>query len=321
VITRTEYCTKDIVMEEIRGMDSTTYGFSPANFLDAEEFRPTSAVFDVTGNGSVTPYSDAVNGLIQTNMNEIKNKLSSTVTLPGGWKKRLHGFLSQKNTDLLKFLGLSVKDHSTLSNGDNILRKFGTIHYSVNSTLKSVILDGSGVDIIGEINAQLLSLRKGTALEDYTSAVTFIFNEYRQAGEDTLRYESQLKDKLDVLDKIQGKLSGIVDLDKNELYSPLMEATEAYLGKMYDSYSIEESYKGFIASYRRFIALRDIVSLTRIVDTSESDPLCVICLNESVSYVLTPCGHTYCGTCIKKQYSACFLCRGIIRDRVKIYFG
>jgi hypothetical protein len=182
-----------------------------------------------------------------------------------------------------------------------------------------VVLDSSGVNIIEEINAQLLSLRSNLPLEDHVSTIKFIFDEYKKAGEETFKYELQLKDKLDILDKIQGKLSGIVDLEITEAYNPLMEATEAYMSKIYEKHKIEEDYKGFIKSYRRFLALRDIVLMTRTGD--HTDPMCIICLDEPVSYVITPCGHTYCSTCIKKQYSACFICRGNIRDRVKIFFG
>ena len=306
---------------DVPGIGETNYTFSPADFLDAEEFRPTEAVFDIIGNGSTTPYTDGVNGLLQQHMTELKGKIAANITLPGGWKKRLRDFLSQQNDEILSFLTIPLGTHPTLGKGDYILRKYGTIKYSNDSSLRDIILDTSGIDIIGEINAQLLSLRKDNALEDYIKGVKFIFEEYRSAGEEALKHESTLKGKLDILDKIQGKLSGIIDLDPLETYCPLMEAAETYIGNLYEKYSIETEYKGFIAAYRRFIALRDIVSMTRTLESSENEPSCTICLNESVSYALVPCGHTYCTTCIKKQFSACFLCRGVIRERVKLFFG
>lgn len=298
------------------GNDETNYTFAPANFSDAEV--PGAAVFDILGNGSSTPYTDGVNAILQSHVSEIKGKNGSVMTTPAGWKKRLREFLSTKNDELLGFLRGSMSSHPTLGKGDQILRRYGTIRYTPDLLLKNVVLDASGINPIDEINAYLLSLRTGTAVEDYSKAVKYIFDMYREFGEIALKYETSLKEKLDILDKVQGKLSGIVDLDPLETYCPLMEATEAYVGKMYEKHSIEDEYNGFIAAYRKFLALREIVVNTRML---ESEPICMICLNESVSYALTPCGHTYCSTCIKKQYSACFLCRGTIRDRVRIYFG
>ena len=304
---------------DLQGIGDTSYTFSPADFLDAEEFRPTGAAFDIIGNGSTTPYTDGVSGLIQTHIGEIKTK--APTSLPGGWKKRLRNFISQKNSELLKFLDLPVSTHPTLSKGDHLLRKFGTIKYQTDNSLKNIILDASGLDVLEKINVELLALRKDSPIEDYNSAVKFMFDEYKKAGEEAFRYDMQLKEKLDCLDKIQDKLSGVIDLEPIEPYNPLMEATEVYIKGLYDKYTIEEDYKGFIQSYKRFLLLRDTVLMTKTIDTAEQEPMCIICLSEPVSYVLTPCGHTYCSGCIKKQHSACFICRGTIRDRVKIFFA
>lgn len=298
------------------GNDETNYTFAPANFSDAEV--PGAAVFDILGNGSPTPYSDGVNAILQSHISEIKGKYGSSVTTPAGWKKRLREFLSTKNDELLGFLRAPMSSHPTLGKGDQILRRYGTIRYTPDLLLKNVVLDASGINPIDDINTHLLSLRTSNAVEDYNNTVKYIFDKYKEYGELALKCETSLKEKLDILDKVQGKLSSIVDLDPLEVYCPLMEATEAYVGKMYEKHSIESIYNEFIAAYRKFLALREIVVNTRML---ESEPICMICLNESVTYALTPCGHTYCSTCIKKQYSACFLCRGTIRDRVKIYFG
>jgi len=45
---------------------------------------------------------------------------------------------------------------------------------------------------------------------------------------------------------------------------------------------------------------------------------CSICLDNTISYCCSPCGHTYCSDCIKKTNN-CHICRGIIHNKIKIY--
>ena len=45
---------------------------------------------------------------------------------------------------------------------------------------------------------------------------------------------------------------------------------------------------------------------------------CSICLDNTISYCCSPCGHTYCSDCIKKTNN-CHICRGIIQNKIKIY--
>jgi hypothetical protein len=303
----------------IDGLNSSLY--APADFADADDLRPTAAIFDIAGNGSATPYTTAINGVIQKHIDEIKQK-AALISLPTGWKQRLRGFLSQKNTDLLDFLSLSVSSHPSLGRGEQLIRKFSSVHFSPsNASVKELVLDASGADTVGEISQALLKLRTENGINDHLAAIRYIFDQYREAGEAALAKEAELKSKIDVLDRVQGKLAAVVDMDPTEAYEPLLEATESYVGKLFEKHQIADSYTGFIAAYRRFITLRDVVQMTRAVETNVNDPLCSICLNEQVGFALSPCGHTYCQTCVRRPSSTCFVCRGSIRDRVKLYFG
>ena len=56
------------------------------------------------------------------------------------------------------------------------------------------------------------------------------------------------------------------------------------------------------------------------IELTEKEPLCSICFNEQIQYAIIPCGHTFCTTCIKRHVVNCSVCRGQIRDRVRVYF-
>ena len=46
---------------------------------------------------------------------------------------------------------------------------------------------------------------------------------------------------------------------------------------------------------------------------------CSICLDNTISYCCVPCGHVYCYDCIDKT-NYCYICRGIIRNKIKLFF-
>jgi hypothetical protein len=260
--------------------------------------------------------------MLLKHLDEVKQKSQAAVSLPQGWKKRLREFVATKNTELLDFLALSIPSHPTLGKGETILRKFGNVNLHANHpSVRDLVMDSSGADVVGEIAATLTSLRKEDGLKEYMAATRYIFDTYREAGEEALKAEQALRQKLETLDKIKGRVTSILDLDPTEAYAPLLEATESYLKSVFEKNQIEEHYRALIAAYRRFIALRDVVLMTRTIHAQENEPLCTICLHESVGYCIAPCGHTYCPTCIRKQTGVCFMCRGPIREKVKLFFG
>ena len=93
-----------------------------------------------------------------------------------------------------------------------------------------------------------------------------------------------------------------------------------FLNETYEDNNIEEDYKNIIELYRKFFHLRELIKTVRTVELSEKEPLCTICFNEQIQFAIVPCGHTYCSTCIKRHVLTCSVCRGNIRDRIRVYF-
>jgi hypothetical protein len=185
-----------------------------------------------------------------------------------------------------------------------------------------MILDISGETCIEEVNTAMATLSGSGPLKDLAAHLTMIFEQYKDAGEAAIVAQNALKIKMDKLDKLQGKLANLFEIDVNNKYEALMEANEAYLKQVFEEANIETEYKAVVEAYRRFITLRDIVLLTKAHSAAENAPLCSICVEESVSHALTPCGHTFCQSCIRKHTSnSCFICRANVRDKIRLYFG
>lgn len=307
-------------MAYLSSLGGTDGNFAPADFGDADESAPTGVIFDIGGHGQATPYSGAVNAIITKQVEEIKSK--TTVNITSVWKRKLRDFMSKKNNELLDFLKVTVPHHPVMGPGEVLLRRFGNPQVTpAHPSVRDMVLDLSGESGMGDVNALLSEVTTGIPLEDHVAHTHIIYDLYKEAGDRALRLQYALKTKLDKLDRIQGKLSGLFDIDPNELYEPLMQANEEYLKKIFKDTQIEDDYKDLMVAYRRFIGMRDIVTNSRAFLQQESEPLCSICLDESVAYALNPCGHTFCQTCIRKQSGSCFICRTPIKDRLKLYFG
>ena len=310
-------------MAYISPMGGLTGGaFASADFESADDSIPTAAFLDIGGNGQADPYSMAVGSILDKQFHEIREKSSTTLYNSSQWKRRFRDFMGKKNNDLLDFLKVTVAHHPTLGPGEVLLRRFGNPQVTpTHPSVRDFILDASGSPVDEEVNAALVALNGGTPINDYIVKTQGIFEMYREAGDEALKAQSLLKIKLDKLDRIQGKISGLFEIDQNENYEPLMQANEAYLKKVYEDTRIQEEYEKLVKAYRRFVTLREVATTARTVLAQESEPLCSICLEESVSFALNPCGHTFCQSCIKKQNGVCFICRTHIKDKLKIFFG
>ena len=232
-------------------------------------------------------------------------------------------FMAKKNNDLIDFLKVDVPTHPVFGKGEVLLRRFGNPQCNVNHpSVRDMILDTSGNTCIEEINDAMMALSGSGPLKDLATHITMIYELYKEAGEAAIVAQNALKVKMDKLDKVQGKLANLFEIDVNEKYEALMQANEGYLKQVFEEANIEAEYKAVVEAYRRFITLRDIVLLTKTHSVAENTPLCSICVEEGVSHALAPCGHTFCQNCIRKHTSnACFICRATVRDKIKLYFG
>ena len=295
-------------------------GFSPADFADAEETRPLEVQMDITGTGTLIPYSTLVNNVLQRTTIEIRDKSQTQTPLTAHWKRRLREFMHTKNEDLISFLKKPLSSQSPLTRAETFVAKFGRSDFqATHPSLSSALFDASGVSHAAIVEKEMQTLGPSTP-KQIVEQVKWLYDMYREAGEECLKHESALKLRLDVLDKTYQKIIGFCELPVNEDSEKVAESIEVYVRRLMDDNNIEEEYKQTVEAYRRFAALKDMIHFFRFTDLQDKEPLCSICLTESVGFALIPCGHTLCASCLKRQTITCYMCRTSIRDKVKLYF-
>jgi len=138
-------------------------------------------------------------------------------------------------------------------------------------------------------------------------------------------------DAMDVAyQRLQRKLTQIETITRqvNALRLPAVDTTpelEAfqttllrYIESLYVTLHIEADYKEVCGQYDRFQIYRSILSLA---GPRAQQPMCAICMTETVSAAVVPCGHTFCARCCGTQRNVCYICRTPVRDRQRLYFG
>jgi hypothetical protein len=279
-------------------------------------------LFQFSGINHTAPFQTSVNNFISRQLFEIRTDYSTAPTdLSKSWKRRLREFIQTKANTLLEPLTRSISSHPTLGPAEYLIRRFGYKNFQPNNrTLEHILKDLSGSSTKEEINAILDSIGS-TGVQRYNDQTQALYDLYKESGERVMQQESILKIRLTLFDKIQDQLAGLSELQDNEEFKNLSESIEKYLEKVFENNSIKEAYESVIESYSRFNYIRDILVVRRTSSALENDPICSICCEEPIMYATTPCGHTYCNTCIRKQGSSCFICRGMIKDRIRLYMA
>ena len=300
---------------------SPTYQYAPADFLDAEETRPTELLLDPTGFGISTPYTTVTMNSLSKHLQEVKDAQQNPAALQNSWKRKLREFLLTKHEDLFSFLTKNVAETSPLSRVDAFMKKFGRPDFQSSATREKIIdMSQEGQSYMKSLDDDL----KGHGSSSYLEIIhqtKYIMDKYKQTGEDIIRVEATLRTKLDILDKAQQKLLGIMELKQNTEFFPLLESIKVYLNSIYEDNKVEQSYNELVQLYKKLFFLRESMQFFWMFESAQREPLCAICFQDPVQYALSPCGHTFCNNCCKKQMMQCYICRNSVRERIKLYFS
>jgi hypothetical protein len=243
-------------------------------------------------------------------------------------KKKLKELITRHNNEMFSFMARPDRTPHMIGLAETIFRRYGHDVPSIKgnssaSILRDLNLDASMCSVTAFFNEGLKKNTSATdvlGLDDFLKQTRWMFNQYRTIGEEVIRLETTLYQKIDLLDKLNSRSPVITSLANNEVLPELIESFAKYADSIYKSTQIEDNYKDLVEAYKKWNVCRQIISLHNNFRNETHDPQCSICLTEPISMTLVPCGHTFCGNCIKKQNTTCYICRGTIRERVKLFF-
>ena len=278
--------------------------------------------------------NDPIQGIVQQTLSrnitegappQTSPQLNSYSIHANTWRKRLREMMLRQNESTLSFLFRPSTDHVVIGPVEQALRRYA-IRQDIDTnsvrTFKQVLGDLSG-NQLQQISAEIEEciLKKGTStLVNLRAQVNALLELYKETGEKLLECENQLKLRLEKMDKIQKRVSTVIELQTNEAMPDLVQSLEQYLKISFRDMSIESLYKNLLYLYQKHISLREAIQVFKTGNQITTEPMCPICLGESVSMAIVPCGHTFCTTCARRMMNECGVCRGKIRDRMKLYF-
>ena len=238
-------------------------------------------------------------------------------------KRRLRELVQHHNNELFSHMQRPDRTPSTAGIAEVVCRRYGrdvpSLRGNSQNTTRDLNLDSSMNTVIEELDEGLKSVG-GESVHNYITQMKWLFTQYKSVGEEVLRLESLLQQKTTIMDKINQRLPLLTNLVENEMLPELLDAYGRYAEKAFDSARFETTYRELAEAYKKWNILREIISLQKMMNMNTNEPMCAICLNEPVSHVMIPCGHTFCVSCTRKLHVSCYICRGGIRDRVRLYF-
>lgn len=286
---------------------------------DAEPMTEVS--YDTTVPGK---YRSTVSNILSKQCTEVRllseEQIQTTSHLS---KKKLKDLITKQNNEIVSFMAPD-KVPNVLGAAETIFRRYGREIPSIKphgSIAEELKLDVSLSHTLSVFHEELSRIQTTNEVENYVEKTRWLSAQYKTIGEEVLRLETILFQKIDVLDKLQQRVPMITGLMNNDALPDLIESFSNYAESVYESSHFGENYTQLVEAYKKWNICRELLSVQALMKKDNSEPSCSICLLEPVSYTIVPCGHTYCSGCSKKQNTTCFICRGPIRERVKLYFA
>jgi hypothetical protein len=305
----------------------TSNQYASIHELDENDFQ--SLDYGLLSTSTIAgTYTTSVQTIFGRHSSEIRNQ-SESVTQPLHQisKRRIRELITKQNNDLFGWMAHPERTPNPLGIAESIFRKYSRelpFHRTLGPISRELNLDVSNNTALQTIEQGLNSLSSedasGTAVQTLIQQLKWVYTQYKNAGEEVMRLEALLTQKTETLDKLQQRQGAITNLVVNDSLPQLLDSFGIYMTEVFEKSNFEQTYKDLVAAYKLWHILREIVSLQQIGNGETREPLCAICLTDPVSHTIAPCGHTYCTACVRRVNTTCYLCRGAVRERVKLFF-
>jgi len=281
-----------------------------------------SANFDVPETYFQAPeeLQPIVSQTLTQHLNQIPVK---PVTNMSNWRKHLREIMLQQTDTVIGFLVKPAAEQQVLGPVESLLRKFSVrkeVEPSALKTLAELLAESPGPKVETEINDCITKSGPST-ISEIRDQVSSLIELYKKTGESILEGEYQVKLRVEKLSKVHKQVSSIMELQVNDETEGLLKGLEKYLVGTAKDLCIEELYKDLVHLYAKHMALREAIQVVKTGTCLPSEPWCSICISDTISYAIVPCGHTFCVGCSRKMVYDCGMCRTRIKERLKIYIS
>jgi hypothetical protein len=286
-------------------------GLASANFEEQD-----AGSGPVYSSPSLGPVVAAVHNINARHLHDIGTALPDDRQFLRTWRRQLQECLNSQNSRVIKFLLADVSGEDDVSRRClEVLNKYSKSTWNFASSTRDLALS---VDISKSM-AEITEGLGGITPSELRSAQKKAIRLYVAAATATCAAETRLEEKLKRLEVITAKINDMMFMEPTAELESLAGPTRVYLDSVLEKLDIETDYKDLIENYKKFAALKGLVSLQNLQRSAA--PTCTICMTKEVSQVVAPCGHTFCEDCCKNQMTACYICRVQIRDRMRLYFS
>lgn len=237
-------------------------------------------------------------------------------------KARLRELMSKHNNEIFSFFRNPERTPSQYTMAQTLCKKYSRDIPSINRVpiSRELNLDCSMNYVIMDLNENLFKHGKSD-INELMTQLKWISNQYIACGEELMLLEKKLVEKLNIIDSINKRIPMLTTLQGNEFLPGVVDSFEKYVKKVFEDLKIEDLYKELVNVYKKWNVFREIFSFQMRHNMESPSPICSICLSENISHAIIPCGHTLCASCMKKIHMSCYVCRGVVRERVKLFFN
>jgi len=292
----------------------TGYGnfFAAANFTDADAGANNGGLFSAIADNCMAE------NLIQNLQQSIMNLVADTTVSES---EKIHElrkqFLALASNSYFKSLGELVKPIEDNANSVaiiGVLKNLSRADFNpfAQGHFKDLVLDVSGNFTNGSTDYDFKIIEEQLCMAN---------KRYIELLPNLFEADKEIHAALNSFKLVENHIDQFQTLQTNAASAELYKSFTSYLMIFFQDLQLVEKFNRFTRLYREFTALRKLLNLRGLCNDEYQLPQCGICISNSVTFALTPCGHTFCQTCAHKQFSRCYICRADVSSRMKLYFS